>query len=199
MIQTYDRTGTRAADITTDALVVITASVAIALLAQLSVPLWPVPITGQTLGVMAIAFLLGQKRGVVAVALYLTYGALGLPVFANGSAGAGIFLGPTGGYLIGFLLAAVIVGSVADWQTKRNDRPDTRGSEWIAILTLAAAFFVGTLVIYATGVAHLAGFVGWDDAVRVGVAPFLVGDALKLAILVTAAAAVPRRDSTESS
>jgi biotin transport system substrate-specific component len=142
---------------------------------------------------MAVAFLLGQKRGVSAVALYLGYGALGLPVFAGGSAGATVFLGPTGGYLVGFLLAAVVVGSVSDWLGKLGQRNHSNSYYWRSLFALSVTFLAGKLVIYATGVAHLAGFVGWQNVLRVGVVPFLVGDALKFGILLTGAAATIRK------
>ena len=91
---------------------ILIGSLTIGLLAQLSlpVPFRPVPITGQTIGVVLIGSLLGSKKGALCILLYLMEGSLGLPVFANMSAGAHVLIGPTGGYLWGFIIGAVIMG-----------------------------------------------------------------------------------------
>src|SRR3990170_4107237 len=121
-----------------DLALVIGASLFVAAAAQISVPLWftPVPITGQTLGVLLTGAALGSRRGALALLLYLIEGAIGLPVFAGGAAGFARILGPTGGYLLALPLAAGIVGSLAE-----------RG--WDRRLPLAAlAMIIGNLVIY---------------------------------------------------
>ena len=91
---------------------ILIGSLTIGLLAQLSlpVPFSPVPITGQTIGVVLVGSLLGSKKGALCIILYLMEGSLGLPVFANMSAGAHVLIGPTGGYLWGFIVGAMIMG-----------------------------------------------------------------------------------------
>lgn len=156
--------------LTSDGLLVVAGSVFIALLAQIAIPVGPVPVTGQTIGVLLTAAVLGGRRGSLAVAAYLTEGALGLPVFAGGRAGIVVFAGPTGGYLVGFLAAAIIVGALADAGFDRKP------------LTMFAAMGVGSASIYIFGVAWLARFTGWDSVLELGVTPFLFGDTFKVAI-----------------
>lgn len=95
---------------------VVAGSVLIALLAQLEIPLQPVPITGQTFGVLLVGALLGSRLGAVTVLTYLAWGAIGLPVFAGGISGPARLVGPTGGYLVGFVGAAFLVG----WLSERG-------------------------------------------------------------------------------
>ncbi|HUS92950.1 MAG TPA: biotin transporter BioY [Phycisphaerae bacterium] len=151
-----------------DAAVCLAGSALIALSAQVAVPLWPVPITGQTLAVLLIGALLGPLRGAAAVGLYLLEGSAGLPVFAGGGAGAGHLLGPSGGYLAGFLPAAALTGFLAarGWDRRFG--------------TTVAAMLLGTLTIYVPGVLWLAGFVGLPAAARGGMVVFLPGDAIKV-------------------
>jgi biotin transport system substrate-specific component len=154
------------------------ASVFLALTARISVPLpfTPVPITGQTLGVIVLGALYGPRRGALAVAVYLLEGLLGAPVFAAGRAGPAVFLGPTGGYLLGFIPAAAVAGALAGasraWPTR--------------VLGMALA----SLTVYAVGVPWLMAVTGAAPlaALQLGVAPFLVGDAIKVLI---AAGVVP--------
>ncbi len=159
-----------------DVALILLGSWLVALLAQLEIPLFPVPITGQTFAVLLVGALLGRRRGALALLIYLAQGAAGLPVFAGGSAGIARLLGPTGGYLIGFVAAAYIVC----WLSERDwDRH---------LLSAALAMLVGNSVIYVFGLAWLARFVGWPDLVEVGLFPFIIGDALKIAL---AALALP--------
>ena len=157
----------------------------LALCAQVRIPLpfTPVPITGQTFAVLLLPVMLGGWRGPAAVAAYLAQGALGLPFFAGGAAGAAVLAGPTGGYLLGFLLAAVVIAVLAG---------HSRGSR----LRLALAMVAGNLVIYLCGVPWLARFVegGLGAAVMLGMTPFLVGDAIKL---IAALILVPADGRTE--
>jgi biotin transport system substrate-specific component len=148
----------------------------LSLAAQVQIPLQPVPITGQTFGVLLVGALLGARRGALTVAGYVTAGVAGLPVFAGGAAGLARLFGPTGGYLIGFVAAAWLVG----WLSERGwDR---------RLTTAAAAMLLGTAVIYFFGLPWLSIFVGWRQVVALGLAPFIVGDVLKLAL---AALALP--------
>jgi biotin transport system substrate-specific component len=144
----------------------------IALAAQVQIPLpfSPVPVTGQTFAVLLLGALYGSKRGAATVLTYLVLGTVGFPVFAGGAAGAARLMGPTAGYLVGFIAAAFVVGALAERGWDR--RP------W----TTAGAMILGNLIIYAVGVAWLARFVGWDKVLATGVLPFLAGDALKIAL-----------------
>ncbi|MGH2625156.1 MAG: biotin transporter BioY [Anaerolineales bacterium] len=166
------RPAARRAARTYDVALVLGASAVVALCSQVEfhLPGNPVPITGQTFAVLLAGALLGPRLGALAMLAYLTQGALGLPVFAGGAGGAARLLGPTGGYLIGFVAAAALVG----WLAERGwDR-----TPWLT----AGAMFLGNLVIYALGVTRLAAFVGSDQAVALGVLPFLPGDLIKVAL-----------------
>jgi biotin transport system substrate-specific component len=155
-----------------EAALILGGSLFIALAAQLQIllPFSPVPVTGQTFAVLLLAAIYGSKRGPAAVMTYLILGFSGLPVFAGGAFGAARLLGPTAGYLVGFLGAAFIVGTLSEKGWDR--RP------W----STAASMIIGNLVIYIAGAAWLSGFVGWESALRVGVLPFLAGDAIKIAL-----------------
>lgn len=145
-----------------------------ALMAQLEIPLWftPVPITGQTLAVLLTGAALGLRRGAAAQALYVGLGAIGLPFYSGGDGGWVAATGATGGYLVGFVLAAALVGALAE---RRHDR---------SVLTAVPAFLTGTVVIYLCGVGWLAGFldVGAVRAMELGLVPFVVGDLVKVAL-----------------
>ncbi len=161
---------------------VLLGSALLALAARVRVPLpfTPVPVTAQTFAVLVLAAALGARRGVQAVLLYLLWGALGLPVFSQGG-GAAYLLGPTGGYLLGFVGMAAVVGRWAE------RTPPTSLRFW-------AAFFVGEVVLYALGLAWLSVFVGPQRALALGLWPFLVPDALKgLAAAAVSAALYHRR------
>jgi biotin transport system substrate-specific component len=166
-------------DWTRSVALVVAFSLLTALAAQVVVPLpWtPVPLTGQTFAVLLTGALLGSRLGALTMAAYLLEGALGLPFFRAGAGGVGHFFGPTGGYLLAFPVAAFVTGYLAErgWDKR--------------FLTAAAAMALGSLVILAGGWAWLtilsrtAG-----EAFRLGVAPFLLGDLVKIAL---AAAALP--------
>jgi biotin transport system substrate-specific component len=159
-----------------DVLLALVGVLLLGLVAQIEIPLQPVPITGQTFGVLLLGALLGSRRGALTVAGYVAAGVAGLPVFAGGASGITRFFGPTGGYLLGFIAAAWVVG----WLSERGwDR---------RLLTAAAAMLIGTGAIYLFGLTWLSFFVGWGRVVALGLAPFVVGDLLKLAL---AALALP--------
>ncbi|GIV84905.1 MAG: biotin transporter BioY [Candidatus Roseilinea sp.] len=164
------------ADLRRDAAMVLLGSWLVAALAQIVIPLQPVPITGQTLGVLLVGAALGWRRGALALVAYVLQGAAGLPFFAGGASGVARLLGPTGGYLIGFIFAAALTG----WLSERGwDR-----RFWGTLLAMA----LGNAIIYAIGVPWLAQFVGWPRALEVGLLPFLPGDAIKATL---AALALP--------
>ena len=137
---------------------------------RLRIEIGPVPITGSTLGVLLVAAAYGSRMGSATVMSYLLAGVAGVPVFAGWKFGMAVLSGPTGGYLIGFLVAAFIVGWLAE-----------RGWDRTPLLTIAA-MVIGNLVIYAFGVTILSGFTGWSKVWALGVQPFLIGDAIKIAI-----------------
>ena len=148
----------------------VVGSLFIALSAQIAIPMYPVPVTGHTLAILLIGMTYGTRMAGVTVALYLFQGAVGLPVFANGAAGALYMFGPTGGYLAGFLIAAVTLGFLAERGMCRT------------ILSTAVAMVIGTAVIYVFGVAWLSMMIGFEKAIIHGVMPFLYGDALKAVV-----------------
>ena len=154
----------------TKAALVVFGSMLLAVSAQFKIPLYPVPVTGQTLVVLLIGMTYGPRLGGITMAAYLFEGALGLPVFAGGAAGATVLMGPTGGYLFGFLLASVSLGYLAE-----------RGMGRTVVSTIAA-MVIGNFVIYLCGAMWLANFIGFDQAIAAGVLPFLYGDALKLVV-----------------
>lgn len=146
----------------------------IALSAQIAIPLpfTPVPITGQTFAALLVGGAYGGVRSAATIAAYIGIGVLGVPVFADGSHGITTVLSASGGYLVGMVFAAWIVGAAAE---RGWDR---------ALFSSVLAMFVGTAVIYAIGAGWLALDLGVSpaEAVRLGVAPFVVGDLLKLAL-----------------
>lgn len=134
------------------------------------IPLYPVPITLQTLFTGLAGILLGSATGALSQVVYLLLGIMGLPVFAGGKAGIGTLFGPTGGYLIGFIVGAFIIGKIVE--LKRNP-----GLAWIIMALIA-----GNLVIYALGTIQLSLVTGFSltKSLMVGVVPFMFGDALKI-------------------
>jgi len=133
----------------------------------LTLPFSPVPVTAQTFAVLILAMMLGRKLGVATILAYLTQGMLGLPVFARGLAGPAVLLGPTGGYLAGFVVAAYVVGAMAERGWDRS-----MGATLLAML-------IGNSIIYLFGVAWLAVLVGMPAAISAGLLPFIPGDLIK--------------------
>lgn len=177
ILQTYRTTpGNRAIS---TALVIITGIAVMTLAAKTQVPFWPVPMTLHTLAVMGFAVGLGPRLAVAIVSGYLAMGAMGVPVF-SGSPERGIGLaymvGPTGGYLLGYLLASAVTGHLAQG----------RGT-----LGRATAMLLGLCLVYASGAAWLATLVPAGEILKVGVLPFLIGDLLKIALVAVGAALIP--------
>jgi len=152
-----------------DVLLVTGAAILTGLAAQVSIPLWPVPVTLQTLTVLLAGAALGPLRGGLSMGLYLVVGAAGVPWFAEQNSGLGFV---TLGYVIGFVLAAALVG----WLARGGADRTFRGT--------IGAMVAGNLVIYAVGVPYLAVAlgIGLGEAIRLGALPFLVGDALKIVL-----------------
>ena len=136
---------------------------------RIDLPFTPVPITGSTLGVLLTGAMLGTRLGSVSMVAYLAIGAIGFPVFTEAGSGVDPFLGATGGYLVGFVFAAAVVGVMAE---RRHDRKT---------ITAVSMFLAGSFVIYAFGVAGLMINLSFDfnQAVLQGVAPFVFGDVIK--------------------
>ena len=171
------RPSVRASAVLYDAIIVICGSLVVALSAQIRIYLGfsPVPITGQTFAVLMLGALLGSRCGGLAMLAYLVEGALGLPVFAAGI-GLPVLFGPTGGYLVGFVAAAYLVGRLAEMGWDRR------------IATTIAAMIVGNIVLYSFGVGWLAILTDIKTALVAGLYPFITGEALKVAL---AAAVLP--------
>jgi biotin transport system substrate-specific component len=139
---------------------------------RISLPFTPVPITGQTFAVLLAGASLGSIAGSASQLLYVALGAVGLPFYAGGESGWEVFAGTTGGYLVGFVVAAWIVGFLAE---RSQDR---------TIASAVPAFLSGSLVIYLFGVPWLAHAldVGWVEAAGLGAVPFVIGDLVKAAL-----------------
>ena len=147
--------------------------------AYIYVPIGPVPIILSTLFVILSGLLLGSRWGLTSMALYLLVGAIGLPVFAGGKGGFAHFMGPTGGYLFGYLFASWIAGFLSE---------RSRGRMIVDIF----AVITGSLVLYAVGVPWLKMItqMSWTKALMVGVLPFLIGDAIKASVVLILARSV---------
>ncbi len=150
----------------------ILGSIALWISAKIQIPFYPVPMTMQTFVVLVIGMTFGWRLGGATVALYLVQGAFGLPVFAGTpekGIGLAYLLGPTGGYLFGFWVAAMVVGWLACKGWDRNVRRSL------------AAMVIGTAIIFAFGIAWLGFAVGWDRPVlQLGLYPFLPGAVFKI-------------------
>jgi len=155
-------------------------SLALWLSAKIQVPFYPVPMTMQTFVVLAIGMVFGWRLGAATVLLYLAEGTAGLPVFAGTpekGIGFAYMMGPTGGYLLGYVLAAAAVGALARRGWDRH------------VATTLAAMLIGNALIYLPGLLWLGTVLGWDKPVlQWGLTPFLLGDGLKMLL---AAAVLP--------
>lgn len=157
-----------------DGLLVVAGSLLVAICAKIQLPTLPVPMTMQPFAVLLVGAALGGRRGALALTAYLIEGAAGLPVFAGPAAGLGYFAGPTAGYLLAFPLAAWAVGTLAERGWDRR------------VLPAIAALALGQMIILAAGFAWLAAFVGSAEAYKLGLAPFLLVDPLKILLAATA-------------
>ncbi|MFO1104892.1 MAG: biotin transporter BioY [Amaricoccus sp.] len=161
---------------------VLIGTVVLAAASRIEVPMVPVPMTMQTLAVTLVGALYGWRLGAITVGVWLLEGAVGLPVFAGGASGVAKFVGPTGGYLVGFLFAAAATG----WLVERGwdgDRP----------VRAFAAMLVGNALCLAIGATWLAVLIGTGPVIAAGVTPFLLGGVLKSAIGALALRGVGRR------
>ena len=186
--------GLRSRTFLRNAVLVLAFALLTAVAAQVRIPLGctPVPVTGQTLAVLLAGTSLGMARGAASQFLYWVLGLIGVPAYTGGGHGWTAGTGATFGYLMGFVVAAAVVGHLAE---RRNDR---------RVLSSLSAMALGTMIIYAMGALWLAHYLnvpfatGEKNAIGLGIAPFLAGDFVKMLIagLVTPAvwAAVSERD-----
>ncbi len=154
--------------------IVLGASIVMALAAPLAIrlPFTPVPIVLQSHVILLMAALLGSRRGTLAVLAFLAQAAVGLPVLASGKFGPLVFVGPTGGYLLGYVVGAYLVGLLME-KCKTRTAAKTFG-----------ALSAGSIAIYFFGMVHLAGFIGYQKALLLGVVPFILGDLVKTIVCV---------------
>ena len=157
-----------------DIVLVITGALFLYLTARISIPVQgsPVPITGQTFGVLLVGGALGFRRGLLAITLYVLLGVVGLPFFAEGKGGLIVIWGATGGYLIGFVVAGAVVGRLTELGWDRH------------IGGALGAMLIGSVLIYVVGLPWLMVVTGSSPAETIdhGLRPYLVGDAIKLAL-----------------
>ena len=147
--------------------------------AFLAVPIGPVPIVLQNLFVFLAGLLLGSRWGLTSVLVYILAGGLGLPIFAGGMGGIGRLVGPTGGYLVGYIPAVYLIGLISEKVSSK-------------VLWDVSAMIVGAFVVYACGVTWLKILSGmtFGKTLTVGMAPFLIGDAIKIAAAIPITKAV---------
>jgi len=178
--------------IATDAALVVAGAGLTALAAQVVVPLWPVPITGQTLAVLLVGSALGAARGALSMVLYAVVGVIGVPVFAEATSGTGALFGASGGYIVGFIFSAALVGWIAE---RAGDR---------RFLGATLAFAAGTVVTFAIGMIWLAAVLGTTlaETLEFGLYPFIIGGIVKsllaAAIIPTIWRSVGRRRTRDS-
>jgi biotin transport system substrate-specific component len=155
-----------------DAGLVLAGAALTAALAQVSIPLWPVPITGQTLAVLLVGASLGAARGAIAMVVYALAGVVGLPVYSDHTAGVAVLLGPTGGYILGFVLAAALTGWLAQRRWERR------------LVAGMLAFVAGSVVVFLVGLPWLKVSLGltWAQTLSGGLYPFVIGGVIKAVI-----------------
>jgi len=161
---------------------VLLGSALLTISAKIQVPFYPVPMTMQSFVVLVLGATFGWRLAGATVFAYLAQGAAGLPVFASG-AGLAYLVGPTGGYLAGFLFAAMAVGALAERGFDRK------------VASALTMFFVGTIIIFGCGVIYLASIIGMQKAILAGLYPFIPGAALKLGLAVALVPLVWRKIS----
>jgi biotin transport system substrate-specific component len=153
----------------TDITLVVLGAALVGGFAQLYVPLWPVPVTGQTLAVLLVGATLGAVRGALAMVVYAVVGIVGVPWFSEAESGWQVIAGPTGGYIIGFVLSAFLVGRLSERQWDRK------------VLKALALFLGGSVAVFAIGLPWLSFVLGTDLATTLeyGLWPFIIGGLIK--------------------
>ncbi len=153
-------------------ILMVSSVVLLGILANITIPLWPVPITMQTFGIFMIAFFFGSRKGLLTIALYILAGLVGFGVFANNKSGLAALLGPTGGYIIGFVVAVFVVGLLIEKGWGR-----TKSSVLLCMV-------IGNIIIYILGLIGLSialSNLTFLQVLNAGLFPFLIGDAVKIA------------------
>ncbi|MEO6533303.1 MAG: biotin transporter BioY [Pseudolysinimonas sp.] len=155
-----------------DIVLVVAGAALVTVLAQVAIPLWPVPITGQTLAVLLVGSTLGWARGAISMVLYALLGLVGVPVYSDGSHGASVLFGATGGYIVGFIVSAALVGWLAERQWDRK------------LLKAIVTFIAGSVVVFAIGLPWLAVVLHTDlqTTLQYGLYPFILGGVIKAVI-----------------
>jgi biotin transport system substrate-specific component len=166
------------------AVLVVSGVLGLAALAQIAIPVpgSPVPVTGQTLGVLILGTAYGSTLGTTTFAMYLLAGIAGAPVFADGGHGLDRIVGATGGYLIGMLVATFVLGQLARFRLDQK------------FLTALPSMLIGTVITFSFGLVWLYQFTDqtWSWTIEKGLAPFIVGELLKIAIAGTSLPAIWR-------
>lgn len=179
----FDPLGLSSRPLAVRAAMVVLGTGVLALASQLAVPMVPVPVTMQTFAITMIGVLYGWRLGALTVLAWLGEAMLGLPVLANGSGGLAPFAGPTAGYLASFPVIAALAGWLAEkgWTGER-------------VVLSFSAHLAANLLCLAVGAAWLATLIGFEKAVMLGVAPFMVGAVLKSALAAALLMALARRN-----
>ena len=166
------------------AVLVVSGVLGLAALAQIAIPVpgSPVPVTGQTLGVLILGTAYGSTLGFTTFALYILAGIAGAPVFADGGQGLDRIVGATGGYLIGMLVATFVLGQLARFRLDQK------------FLTALPSMLIGTITTFSFGLIWLHQYTGqtWSWTFEIGLTPFIVGEVLKIAIAGTSLPAIWR-------
>jgi biotin transport system substrate-specific component len=167
-----------------NAVLVVSGVLGLAALAQIAIPVpgSPVPVTGQTLGVLILGTTYGSTLGFTTFAIYILAGIAGAPVFANSGHGLDRIVGATGGYLIGMLVATLVLGQLARFRLDQK------------FLTALPSMLIGTVTTFSFGLVWLHQYTGqsWSWAITAGLTPFIIGEALKIAIAGTSLPAIWR-------
>lgn len=157
-----------------NAVLVVSGVFGLAALAQIAIPVpgSPVPVTGQTLGVLILGTTYGSTLGFATFAIYILAGVAGAPVFANSGHGLDRLVGPTGGYLLGMLVATFVLGQLARFRLDQK------------FLTALPSMLIGTLTTFSLGLIWLHQYTGqsWSWTINAGLTPFIIGETLKIAI-----------------
>ncbi len=167
-----------------NAVLVVSGVIGLAALAQIAIPVpgSPVPVTGQTLGVLILGTAYGSTLGFTTFALYILAGIAGAPVFADGGHGLDRIIGATGGYLVGMLVATFVLGQLARFRLDQK------------FLTALPSMLIGTITTFSFGLIWLHQYTGqsWSWTFEKGLTPFIVGEVLKIAIAGTSLPAIWR-------
>lgn len=161
-------------------ILVLAGTAFLALCAKIQIPMWPVPVSMATFAVLLIGALYGLKLGLATILAYLAEGAMGLPVFSGTpekGIGLAYMMGPTGGYLLGFVIAVAVVGYFTDRGWDRS------------VFKMIPVMLLASIAIYIPGLIWLNSILGgdWEKTISLGIAPFLYGDALKLLLAASVA------------